>query len=196
MWWWWWCSVAQSCLTLCNPIDCSILDCRPSPDPRPSPGACSNSYAFSRWCHPTILSSVVPFSSCLQSFPASGSFPVRQLLYQVAKELELQLQHQSFQWIFRGGLICIIWFLWPIGIPPCVTYCTWGSPGQRPPQVGFRIEVSGKGHCIWRLPDQSLVVDLPLKALHPSESQLCMSMVKTNMMPVKALVCKVTDAPW
>ena len=46
------------------------------PCPSPTPGACSNSCPLSRWCHPTISSSVVPFSSCLQSFPASGSFPV------------------------------------------------------------------------------------------------------------------------
>ena len=39
----------------------------------PSPRTCSNSCPLSRWCHPTISSSVVPFSSCLQSFPASGS---------------------------------------------------------------------------------------------------------------------------
>ena len=39
---------------------------------------CSNSCPWSRWCNPTISSSVVPFSSCLQSFPASGSFPVSQ----------------------------------------------------------------------------------------------------------------------
>ena len=44
------------------------------PCPSPSPGACSNSCPLSRWCHPTILSSVIPFSSCLQSLPASGSF--------------------------------------------------------------------------------------------------------------------------
>ena len=44
------------------------------PCPSPSPGACSNSCPLSWWCHPTILSSVVPFYSCLQSFPASGSF--------------------------------------------------------------------------------------------------------------------------
>ena len=49
------------------------------PRPLPSPGTCSNSCPLSRWCHPTILSSVIPFSSCLQSFPASGSFPVSQL---------------------------------------------------------------------------------------------------------------------
>ena len=42
------------------------------PCPSPSPGACSNSCPLSRWCHPTISSSVVPFSSCLQSFPAPG----------------------------------------------------------------------------------------------------------------------------
>ena len=45
----------------------------------PTPGACSNSCPLSRWCHPTISSSVAPFSSCLQSFPASGSFPMSQL---------------------------------------------------------------------------------------------------------------------
>ena len=44
----------------------------------PTPGACSNSCPSSQWCHPTISSSVVTFFSCLQSFPASGSFPVSQ----------------------------------------------------------------------------------------------------------------------
>ena len=48
------------------------------PCPSPTPGACSNSCPLSWWCHPSILSSVVPFSSHLQSFPASGSFPVSQ----------------------------------------------------------------------------------------------------------------------
>ena len=46
------------------------------PSPSPTPGACSNSCPSSWWCRPTISSSVVPFSSCLQSFPASGSFPM------------------------------------------------------------------------------------------------------------------------
>ena len=46
--------------------------------PWPSPRSCSNSCPSSQWCHPTISSSVVPFSSCLQSFPASGSFPMSQ----------------------------------------------------------------------------------------------------------------------
>ena len=46
------------------------------PCPSPTPGAYSNSCPLSQWCHPTISSSVAPFSSCLQSFPASGSFPM------------------------------------------------------------------------------------------------------------------------
>ena len=45
-------------------------------NPSPSPGACSNSCPLSQWCHPTISSSVIPFSSRLQSFPTSGSFPM------------------------------------------------------------------------------------------------------------------------
>ena len=49
------------------------------PHPSPSPRACSNSCPLSWWCHPTISSSAIPFSSCLQSFPASGSFPMSQL---------------------------------------------------------------------------------------------------------------------
>ena len=48
------------------------------PCPSPTPGVYSNSCPLSQWCHPTISSSVVPFSSCLQSFPASGSFPMDQ----------------------------------------------------------------------------------------------------------------------
>ena len=46
------------------------------PRPSPSPGVCSNSCPLSQWCHPNISSTVDPFSSCLQSFPASGSFPM------------------------------------------------------------------------------------------------------------------------
>ena len=49
------------------------------PCPSPAPGVCSNSCPSSQWCYPTISSSVVPFSSCLQSFPASGSFQMSQL---------------------------------------------------------------------------------------------------------------------
>ena len=68
-------SVAQLCLTL-QPHE--PQHAKP-PCPSPTPEVYSNSCPLSWWCHPTISSSVVPFSSCPQSFPASGSFPVGQL---------------------------------------------------------------------------------------------------------------------
>ena len=70
------CSVSHSCTNLCNPMDYSM----------PGFYVLHNLLEFaqthvpvSQWCHPTISSSVAPFSSCLQSFPASGSFPMSQL---------------------------------------------------------------------------------------------------------------------
>ena len=77
------------------------------PYPSPTPGACSNSCPSSWWCHPTISSSVVSFSSCLQSFQLWGLFQSVSSSYQVTKVLELQLRHQSFQWIF----LCY-WLVW------------------------------------------------------------------------------------
>ena len=69
-------SVTQLCPTFCNPMNCSMA--RP-PCPSSTSGAYSNSCPLNQWCHPTIPSSVVPFSSCPQSFPASGSFAKSQL---------------------------------------------------------------------------------------------------------------------
>ena len=66
------CSVVSDCL---RP---HVLQHSRLPWASPSPGACLNSCPLSQWCHPTISSSVIPFSSCLQSFPASASFPVSQ----------------------------------------------------------------------------------------------------------------------
>ena len=74
------------------------------PCPSPPPEACSNSCPSNRRYHPTISSSVVPFFSCLQSFPASGSF-LSQLFTSGGKVLEFQLQHQSFQIIFRADFL-------------------------------------------------------------------------------------------
>ena len=68
-------SVAQSCLTLCDLRESQHA--RP-PCPSPTPGVYPNSCPLSQWCHPAISSSVVPFSSCPQSLPASESFAVNQ----------------------------------------------------------------------------------------------------------------------
>ena len=83
-------SVAQSYLFLCDPMDCSM----PGFPIHHYSQACSNSGPSSRWCHPNISSSVIPFSSCLQSFSASGSFPMGQLFTSGGQEKvsELQLQ--------------------------------------------------------------------------------------------------------
>ena len=78
--------------------------------PSPTRGACSNSCPSIQWCYPTILSSVVPFSSCLQSSQHQGLFKWVISSHQVAKVLEFQLQHQSFQWIFRTDFFRIDWF--------------------------------------------------------------------------------------
>ena len=66
-------SVAKLYPTLCDPhgLQHARLPC-----PSLSPRVCSSSRPLRQWCHPTVSSSVIPFSSCLQSFPASGSFPV------------------------------------------------------------------------------------------------------------------------
>ena len=69
-------SVTHSCPTLRDPH--GPQHARP-PSTSPTPGVYSNSCPLSWWCHPTISYSVVPFFSCPQSFPASGSFPVSQL---------------------------------------------------------------------------------------------------------------------
>jgi len=86
-------SVTQSCPTLCHPMDCNMPGL---PRPTTTPGVYSNLCPLSRWCHPTVSSSVVPFSSCLQSFPESGSFKWVSSSHQVPKVLEFQLHHQSF----------------------------------------------------------------------------------------------------
>ena len=64
------CSVAQSCLTLFDSTDCSTPGLPVHHQLRVYPNSCPSS----PWCHPAISSSVIPFSSCFQSFPASGSF--------------------------------------------------------------------------------------------------------------------------
>ena len=69
-------SVAQSCPTLCNPMN--RKHARP-PWPSPTPRVYPNSCPLSQWYHLTISSSVVPFSSCLQSSPTSGSFQMSQI---------------------------------------------------------------------------------------------------------------------
>ena len=71
-------SVQCSHSVLFNSLQPQGLQHTTLPCPSPTSGACSKSCPLSQWCHPTISSSVVPFSSCFKSFPASGSFQMSQ----------------------------------------------------------------------------------------------------------------------
>ena len=86
-------SVQFSCSVMSSSLRPHGLQHARLPCPSPAPRVYSNSCPMCRCCHPTISSSITPFSSLLQFFPASGSFQMSQ----VAKVLEFQLQHQSFQ---------------------------------------------------------------------------------------------------
>ena len=69
-------SVQFNCSGMSNSLQPHELQHARLPCPLPTPRACSNSCLLGQWCHPSISSSVIPFSYCLQYFPASGSFPM------------------------------------------------------------------------------------------------------------------------
>ena len=98
-------SIQFSCSVMSDSLQPHGLQHARLPCPLPTPRAYLNSCPSSQWCHPTISSSDIAFSFCLQSFPESESFQWVSSSHQVAKVLELQLQHQSFQWIFRTDFL-------------------------------------------------------------------------------------------
>ena len=75
------------------------------PCPSPTPGACSNSCPSGWWFHPTISSSVVPFSSCLQSFPASGSFQMSQFFISGGQSIGVSASTSVLPFNKHPGLI-------------------------------------------------------------------------------------------
>ena len=107
-------SVTQSCLTLCDPMNHSTpglpvpQHARP-PCPSPTPRVHPNPRPLSWWCHPTISSSVIPFSR-LNLSQHQGLFQWVSSSHPVAKVLELQLQHGSFQPIFKVDFL-LDWLL-------------------------------------------------------------------------------------
>ena len=77
----------------------------------PAPGTCSNSCPSSQWCHPAISSSAIPFSSCLQSFPASRSFPMSQFFTSGGQSIGVSASASALpmniqDW-FPLGFICL-----------------------------------------------------------------------------------------
>ena len=125
-------SFTQSCPTLCDPMDCST----PGFHPSPTPGAYSNSCPSSQWCHPTISSSVVPFSSYPPSFPASGSFPMSQFFASGGQGVyNFYLWTELWKFIPQGlGLWKLLFFL--LYTCMCVS-CSVVSNSLRPQGLGL-----------------------------------------------------------
>ena len=84
-------SVQFSCTVVSDCLQPHGLQHARLTSPSPTPRSYSNSYPLSRWCHPTILSSVIPFSSCLQSFPASESFQMNQFFASSGQSIEVSV---------------------------------------------------------------------------------------------------------
>ena len=103
------CLVAQLCPTLYDPLDCSMPG---FPVLHHLPEFAQNSGPLSQWCHITISSSVSPFSSCLQSFLASGSFPMSQLFasggQSIGASASVSVLPMNIQDWFLLGLIGLI----------------------------------------------------------------------------------------
>ena len=96
----WCCSITQLLFNNSNSLWPHGLQHTRLPCPSPSPGACSNSCPLSQWCYLSISSSVVPSPPAFSLSQHQGLFQRVSSSHQVAKILELQLQHQSFPWIF------------------------------------------------------------------------------------------------
>ena len=95
-------SVAQLCPNSLRPhgLPHARLPC-----PSPTPGACSNSCPSIRCCYPTVSSSVIPFFSRLQPFPASGSFPISQFFASGGQKTGVSALASVLQWIFRTDFL-------------------------------------------------------------------------------------------
>ena len=107
--------------------------------PSPTPGAYSNSCPSSQWCHSTISSSVIPFSSFLQSFPASGSFPMSQFF---------ALGGQSIGVSASASVL-------PMNIPE---YC-WAYTPRKPELKETRVLQCSSQHC-WQKPGHGSNLDV------------------------------------
>ena len=119
------------------------------PCPSPTPGACSNSCTSSQWCHPTISSSVIPFASCLQSFPASGSFPMSQFFASGGQSIGVPASASVFPMIKP--------------MPPALEgrVLTAGPPGK---SQGVVLRLQACGH-LWQWPQESNIPSWPISSL-------------------------------
>ena len=107
-----WSLLLFSCQEVSNSLGPNELQHARLPCPSLAPWVCSNSCPLSQWCHLTILSSVAPFSSCSQSFLASGSFPVNQLFasggQSIGASTSASFLPMNIQGLFPSGLTSLI----------------------------------------------------------------------------------------
>ena len=95
--------------------------------PSPTPGVHSDSRPSSQWCHPAISSSVVPFSSCPQSLPASESFPMSQLLVATSTGASYP-RGNHYSDLYHSGLVFIYVEPHENGIMQYIAFCIWSLP--------------------------------------------------------------------
>ena len=131
----------QSCPTLCDPMNCSMPGL---PVYHQLPGFTETQRPLSQWCHPAILSSVVPFSSCPQSLPASESFPMSQpfavicnVLLLVWKEKELLFPSNCVYFLGGEGRAANIQF-WSLYLKKSHPSCL---------ALSFIIQIVNKAAC-------------------------------------------------
>ena len=134
------------------------------PCPSPSPRACSNSCPLSQWCHPTISSSVVPFSSCLQSFLASGSFPMNHFFASgdqiIGVSVSASVLPMNIQYLFPLWLTSLI-SLQSKGLSRVFSNTTF----QKHQFFSAQLSLSSNSHIHTWLLEKTLVwVDAPLSA--------------------------------
>ena len=92
------------------------------PSPSPTPGLHSDSRPSSRWCHPAISSSVIPFSSCPQSLPASQSFPMSQLFAWGGQSTRVAALASFLQYILIGSMLILYYVLFYLDL---TMYTRW-----------------------------------------------------------------------
>ena len=130
-------SLRLSCPTLCYPMDCSTPG---FPDLTIS---CSllKLMSMSQWCHPTISSSVVPFSSCLQSFPTSRSFPMSQFFTSGSQSIGALASASLLAMNIQG------WF--PLGLTGLVSLLSKGLSRVSPYTTGWRHQFFDAQLSLW-----------------------------------------------
>ena len=139
------------------------------PCPSQSPIVCSNSCPLNWWCHATISSSIVPFSSCLQSFPASGSFPISHFLVSGGQSIGVSVSASVLPMKIRG------WF--PLGLTALISllYKRFSrvfssTPAQKNQFFGAQLSLWSNSHIqSWLLEKPQLWLGGPL----PAKQCLC-----------------------